>query len=345
MRSANFAFISPNHAISGLDADEHAELGCFTEPQVDFVINGGFIYIDADGLLLDVNAVRSPSREEMTAALRGQSSHHLDHSFEIDGPYPLADVARKALTAAGRMQHVTSDFVRSMGANAYAWVLPEETFIESSVVDKIARRASRPTSVKRGAIGVLPATYGAFAYVRGHIGCYFRVIPSGVPHAHVTISSDMCTKRFAPFKLEPPLDCTIQELKAVIELRRGIPRRAQRLMRAGKVLRDETHLSECGISAGQAITLHVLIISSNLENRSSKDLNPLTLTRGMTSENVFATASAPAIAIVGRVANKLSKFTDEASARRTEADIAAVEIRGVKTENLAHTQAPAPAES
>ena len=198
-------------------------------------------------------------------------------------------------------------------------------------------------------IGPLPAPYGAFAYSKGPNGegpaCYLRLLPSGVPHAHVTISSDMCTKRFAPFKLEPPLDCTIQELKAVIELRRGIPRRAQRLMRAGKVLRDETHLSECGISAGQAITLHVLIISSNLENRSSKDLNPLTLTRGMTSENVFATASAPAIAIVGRVANKLSKFTDEASARRTEADIAAVEIRGVKTENLAHTQAPAPAES
>ena len=357
IRSAMFAFISPNHDIAGLTADEYADLGCFTDPQVDFVLNGGYIYIDAGGLLLDVNAVRSPTREETTAGLRGDVGHQKDHSFEIDGPYPLADVARKALVAAGRMQPVTTDFLRAMGAHTYAWVLPEETFLESSVVGNIARRASLRKSVKggRAAIGPLPATFGAFAYARGHCGCYFRVIPSGVPHAHVTISSDMCKRRFAPFKLEPPLDSTIQELKAIIELRRGIPRRAQKLMRAGKELRDEQHLSECGISASQAITLHVLINMKSLDSERSSSAE---LMRGMTvqgadnlavasgnivaaSENVVA-ALATAPAVIGEVADKtlrrLSVLADDAIA-----DIA-VEIRGVTHENQVLAEGPVAAE-
>jgi hypothetical protein len=281
-----FAFMYPVEKalqLSEPSANETREqklhrLQAFTIPKVDLLLNGGYVYVDNTGGIHGINALRSHTIGELT------ETTHEEYSFNLDGPYPLSETARRRLKDHGRFRLVTDPALRTMGAESFAWVTPDESFKQKTALRAAARRASRtlhmPEKVKVVAeatieIGPVANTFGAFAYANRRDGggpsCYFRLVPNGVPHAQLTISSDMCTRRFVPIDLAPPLNCTVAEIKECIATSTSIAVEVQQLLKAGTPLDDnDATMEQCGIQSGNALTLHLLIVPAKSKEKEKE---------------------------------------------------------------------------
>ena len=322
--STHFAFVSSVAATSRLTPEQFSEIRDQELPRCDLLVNGGFLYVDRKGSIVGVNAIRTPSTEEVQMGRKsvddGFRKKASEYSFDMDGPYPLSETARKQLVSQGRMQKLTIAAFKKIGVEAFAWILPEEAFTERTIIRRAARRASRVITGRKSIdsaanipIGPVPAPFGAFAYAKGANGegpgCYLRLVPGGIPHAHVTISSDNCTKRFAPFTIHPPLNQTIMELKQCVFLSTAIPVNQQKLLRAGNdIAADGDHqtLDQVNISAGQAVTLHIILEKApDLKKAQSdpgaagaeKEMDlPAQLKRSASVVSKFATSGIPSAA-------------------------------------------------
>ena len=79
-----------------------------------FLVSGGFLYFDAYGKCIQVNAV--------------SSEYGLESQLEFDGPHRASHEAVAQLRAAGRLQPVTWKQLRAAGALEFCWVHPWERF-------------------------------------------------------------------------------------------------------------------------------------------------------------------------------------------------------------------------
>ena len=102
------------------------------------------------------------------------STSETDQDHKFDGPYVLQEARREHLSKFQRLKPVTLESLRKMDAKAFAWITPDDF-----------------TSGMQ--LGAQPAPFGAFAYTDSEEGparaAYFRLIPSGVPHATIEIDS------------------------------------------------------------------------------------------------------------------------------------------------------------
>lgn len=135
-----FAFAYPLAGMGQLSEDQtkHINLGDLAHAFLSF---GGYVYFDANGKALVVNAIDAGP------------------GLWFDGPHKLHKTTMVTLQKQGRMQPVTAGFLRTTGARNFCWIRPGEPLPNLPV----------------------PCTNGAFAYDYGGDGAdnrYFRVIES-----------------------------------------------------------------------------------------------------------------------------------------------------------------------
>jgi len=185
-------------------------------------------------------------------------------------------------------------------------------------------------------IGPVANTFGAFAYANRRDGggpsCYFRLVPNGVPHAQLTISSDMCTRRFVPIDLAPPLNCTVAEIKECIATSTSIAVEVQQLLKAGTPLDDnDATMEQCGIQSGNALTLHLLIVPAKSKEKEKEKPGA----RSATSKTSTAEAEPSKGSPPKRGNRRGSFFSGSAPSAATEATEAAHEVESA-VEQVVH---------
>ena len=159
--ATHFAFLYPISHKASLGVLARITMHEPNDARLSLLTNGGYVYVDAGGEFVQVNAI-------------ALSTSETDQDLKFDGPYVLQEARREHLSKFQRLKPVTLESLRKMDAKAFAWITPDDF-----------------TSGMQ--LGAQPAPFGAFAYTDSEEGparaAYFRLIPSGVPHATIEIDS------------------------------------------------------------------------------------------------------------------------------------------------------------
>ena len=83
-----------------------------------------------------------------------------EYSFDMDGPYPLSETARKQLVSQGRMQKLTIAAFKKIGVEAFAWILPGEAFTERTIIRRLDRTTGQAEDLQKAMEQAFPTKPG-----------------------------------------------------------------------------------------------------------------------------------------------------------------------------------------
>jgi len=105
-----FAWAYPVAGVAQMTADQAAVMTPENVAAHSFISFGGFVYFDADGKFLQLNALDPGD------------------GLYFSGPFPLPPAVKADLKAEGRFQPVSAEPIRDTGALNFAWMIPGEDF-------------------------------------------------------------------------------------------------------------------------------------------------------------------------------------------------------------------------
>ena len=86
-------------------------------PWLDFVLVGGFVYLDKAGRFLQANSLSYQANSELASS-----------EVFAEGPHDAASEVGQAMVRAGRMDPVTLPALKEIGFQCFGWVNPREEF-------------------------------------------------------------------------------------------------------------------------------------------------------------------------------------------------------------------------
>ena len=132
LAATDFCFSYPRPDMEGLLKACHQESLHMTCRWINFVLNGGFVYFDANGKLLRANALTFAPASVW---------------FKLSGPHAANEAALVAMRRQGRLATVTLDALKLQGWSAFGWVHPNENPDGASVFSAVQPpAAAAPTA-------------------------------------------------------------------------------------------------------------------------------------------------------------------------------------------------------
>ena len=105
----------------------------FDNPEVCFLLHGGFVYFDISSQIVGVHALKpyfNASPRGVTPALRGGM-------LQFGAPRRLAPACSAEIARRRRWQPVTMRHLRAAGARFFVWLIPGERIAGCAIGDKL----------------------------------------------------------------------------------------------------------------------------------------------------------------------------------------------------------------